>query len=558
LLYSLVLTLVLVASIIYLRSLEQTPRQPADKVTTLRERPAPRSTMGIQSAPAERSTMDAESVDETNRDALYETGVEMLALWHVPEATSVFESMARDGAGDSDVFLRLVECYADPSMGDEKRARENLELARAVAMDDGGDTLRVTAYEKLFVENRNDEATRLFDQIEFEDGDVEGRFLLALALFRDGELTRAERQLVDLLDGDPTLSRVRELLVLCKVAQGDEAAADQLARDLAAIYPGEPYPYVLLSRVKLLIGDTAAAVDFSNNALQMDPRYVPAILARADLFVSESHLEAARVSYEKLLLFSEPLLASVGREGLAYVDFLSGRFEDGRDQMEEAIREAMSAGATRRGLYLSFRLMDYLCELGRIDAAEAVMDRWVVRHGNAPDLLGKLRIALANGDVATTRHALDRIHGNPEWLARMRGVGMDYDDIRALTYIKENDFQGALDVLAAADGLPSVRHAYLEGFALFRTGQAEDAAQRFAEARARLPRATYPYDRDPVLHVQSIFYQAETALARGDREAAADYYKEFLAMWGESEWGLQAVKRAQDKLAALAPPPIDD
>ena len=55
--------------------------------------------------------------------------------------------------------------------------------------------------------------------------------------------------------------------------------------------------------------------------------------------------------------------------------------------MEEAIREAMSANATRRELYLSFRLMDYLCELGRTDAAEAIMDRWVVRHGRAPEPL---------------------------------------------------------------------------------------------------------------------------------------------------------------------------
>ena len=131
LLYSLVLTLVLVASIIYLRSLEHTPVEPAEKVMTLRERPAPRSTMGIQSAPAERSTMGEVSVDEANREALYETGVEMLALWHVPEATSVFESMAREGVAGSDVFLRLVECYADPSMGDEKRARET-SSSRAV------------------------------------------------------------------------------------------------------------------------------------------------------------------------------------------------------------------------------------------------------------------------------------------------------------------------------------------------------------------------------------------------------------------------------------------
>ena len=340
------------------------------------------------------------------------------------------------------------------------------------------------------------------------------------------------------------------------MAQGDYDEAESLAKNLAAIYPEEPYPYVLLSRVMLIQGKIEEAVDFSNNALRIDRRYIPAVVARAHLYVAEGENEAARVSFEKLLLFDDPMLASVGMEGLAHVDFLAGRFDEASEALDESIRLAMSVESTHRGLVNAFRLVDYLCELGRTDAAESVLERWVSRHGEIPYQLGQIRIEISEGELGDVRAALETIEDNAEWRAWTRALAMDVADIRALTFIQENNFSGALDILDAAGATAeSTRRVYLKGFALFRNGKAEEAAGLFRQARLRLHGLVFPYHGDPILYAQAIFFLAETALARGESNEARRHYVAFLDLWGETDWELQAVGRARDKLEALQPAP---
>jgi hypothetical protein len=76
-----------------------------------------------------------------------------------------------------------------------------------------------------------------------------------------------------------------------------------------------------------------------------------------------------------------------------------------------------------------------------------------------------------------------------------------------------------------------------------------------SEARASMRRLEYPYHGDPVLYVQSFFFSAEAALARGEGEEAGAYYEDFLGFWGDSDWEIQAVTRARAKLETLVSSP---
>ena len=51
--------------------------------------------------------------------------------------------------------------------------------------------------------------------------------------------------------------------------------------------------------------------------------------------------------------------------------------------------------------------------------------------------------------------------------------------------------------------------------------------------------------------MQSVFFLAETAIARGESEEAVRYYTEFLGLWGDPDWDVKAVERAKDKLETL-------
>jgi tetratricopeptide (TPR) repeat protein len=365
----------------------------------------------------------------------------------------------------------------------------------------------------------------------------------------------AQKHLEELLEGDRSLGRVRESLVRCHVMKGSFEEAETLARELATLFPEEPYPYVLLSNVLMISGKLSEAIEFGNNALRLDSRFIPGIVSRAQLYAAAKDMSAARVSFEKLLLYDEPLLRMVAFEGIAHVDFLSGRFDEATEGMDEAIRLAMAEGARRRGLVYAFRLIDYLCELGRIDAARSVASRWVSNQGEIPSLLARLRILLSGGDPREARAILDRVLQDPVWLAWMAAIEIDAVQYQALAYIREERYGRALEVLATpgGEGVVGTRRSYLRGFVLFQRGEAELAEKSLQRTRYRLHSTEFPYHGDPVLRVQSSFYLAEAALARGESERAKKYYNEFLKYWGKADWELQAVERARDKVGTLTP-----
>ena len=548
-LYTLVLTAVLIAAVAYLHSL---PRR-----TAIRPH-EPRTPMTVMSEPAELPEISPSDIAQTNQDAFFEIGMELLDLWHLPEAIGVFETLVERDSTHMWAYLRLVECYSHPIISLERKAKQRLEKAFDVARLTGADTLWASALKNLFVAGLPGLAVQNLKELEKNTGVSDDLLLfLGTAHLENGEPDEAERDLGDLLDRDPSLGRARELLVRCKVVKGEYEDAELLSRDLATLYPEEPYPYVLLSQVLLLRDEVEEAVEFGNNALQIDPRYIPAIVSRAHVHVAQGELEAARTNFEKLLLFDKPMLSAFGADGIAFVGFLSGRFDAAGRDMDEAVRLAMNAGSTRRGLVYAFRLIDYLCELGRSDAAAAVLDRWVIRSGDIPTRLGQMRILISVKDMASVRHGLDRIGETTEWLQWMRILGIDFTDVYALSLIKEENFTGALEIMAEADkdNRGGGRRAYLKGYASFENGDAERAADYFKEARTRLRSIEFPYHSDPVLNVQSVFFLAETALARGESEEAARFYTDFLDMWGEADWELQAVERARRKLETLSSTP---
>ena len=543
-LYTLVLAAVLVAAIIFLQSLPQPQR------ISPMERQAP---MVVQSEPARLPSV-ARDVAAMNRDALFDTGVELLDLWHLSEAVGVLETAVGVDSTFFDAYLKLVECYSHPMIGLEGEANRCLRKAIETSRGTDADTLWTSALGNLYV--RRDpgaalDALNALDRKRVKHDDV--LFHLGVAHLENGDLAQAERHLGDLLDRDPSLGRAKEIMVRVKVAGGEYGAAERLARDLAATFPEEPYPYVLLSRVLLVQEKVTEAVEFANNALRLDPRYIPAVVSSANIHAVAGELEAARVGFEKLLLFDKPMLSAIGMEGIAYVEFLMGKFEQASRDMDDGIRLAMSVGSRRMGLVYAFRLIDCLCELGRPDMAEEVLGRWMSRAGEIPPRLAQLRILIARGELDNVRHGLERIRKAPEWRLSMRQLEIDYEGVYALSLIREKDFAGALTLVDAAGPSDDSagRRTYLRAYAHFEMGAAEKASELFEKTRAQAHRLEFPYYGDPVMYVQSVIYSAEAALARGETEEARRHYTQVLGCWGDTDWELQAIPRAREKLEAL-------
>lgn len=540
--YALFFLAVLVTSVILLRSLD--PEK--DKKTSRTARGLVVESLSPRPIDLDRGALKGATADEA-----YAVGMELLNLWHVREATKVFEQSVEADSSYYPAWVRLVECYSHPFVCQEDRAREAWTKALDTSLSEA-DTLFLLGLKDLFIDRDYEVAAERLNLAErSEVSHEDASYYTTLAVFYAGNTEETARRLEELLSKDDTVGRVVELSVRRAVADGDLSHAEERARDLARVFSEEPHPYVLLSQIVWRQGKAAEAVEFCNNALVLDPKYVPAILARGNLYAAEGNFAAARVSFEKLLLFEDPILRAFGMEGVGFVDFLTGHFDDGVSAMDEAIRFAMLAGSVRRGLSYATRLVEYLCGLGQGDAADAVVDRWITGFGDIPVTLGKLRIYLLEGDLEIAQEVLKRVESDREWLVWSAALSIDVVEMKALEHIGAGQHEAAIDLLSERTLTGSTKsgtRTFLEGYATFKNGDAETARGYFAKVGEHLFGTEIPYHGDPVLYVQSLFYLAETFIASGVESEAKKHYESFLDHWGGADWDIQATNRAREKL----------
>lgn len=545
--YAVLLLAVLVGSVFMLRTISL-PRSNTPQVV---------KTTPALSEGADPSVFGSAAISEASATELLDMGTELLELWHVREATGVLE---RAVAVDSTLYLawvRLLECYSDPFIVREDAARDAWRHASAT-VSASEDTFFLAGVRNLYVHADYEAAVGDFEAaLRKEVSHPRVRYYLALSYFQAGRLDDLDAQLEKLLSTDGTDGRALALAVRRYAAAGDYEEAGERARRLARVYAEEPYPYVLLAQAEMLAGDASQAVEFCNNALMLDARYIPAILTRADLYAATGELEAARVGFEKFLMFDDNVLRSIGHEGIAFVEFIAGDFEVAVSEMDEAIRYAMLAGAVRRGLATATRLVAYLCELGQPDAAEGVVERWVSGFGEIPVGLARSRIFILSGDISRARAVLTHVKASKKWLVWSRSMAIDFVELNALAQIGDDAPASALSTLddSSRPGVAAgvrARRAFYRGYAAFEAADAESAGRAFGTVAQHFFSTEVPYRGDPVLNVQSYFFVAEAALARGDEGTARVNYETFLGFWDDATWELPAVARASAKLDALS------
>ena len=543
--YGAFLVVLLIASVVLLRSIEPS-QEPG---------PLPRTSASFERI---STGVDLDRLQGAGAPELYDLGVEFMQVWRPREATMLFERAVAADSSYNPAWVQLIECYAHPLVAADESLASAVTRARETAPG-ASDSTYVEALRALYAEHDYNAAVVTLSQLmRAETSPEEAPYHLALAFYRLGQLKDASKYLEPLLAEDPTVAPVVELYIRRAVAANEYERAADAARELTRMYAEEPFPYVLSAQVELARGKPDAAVEFCDNALELDPKSAPAIMTRACLYADAGDFASARVSFEKLLLFDAETLRSIGHEGVSFVGFLTGDFDAAASELDEATRHSMLTSATQRGLGLAFRHVEILCELGQADAAEGVIERWLTGFGEVPVSLAKARVALARGQTAPAADALARLSSDKEWLLWGRRLGLDVVDLRARVEIAEARHREAAAMLKDEQkNAPAVaaawmeRRAFLAGLAAFDMGDAEGAAAAFSDAHRRLYGVEFPYHGDPVVYVLALFYLAEAELARGNHASAQAGYQEFLALWEDAAWKLDAVDRARRSLETL-------
>jgi tetratricopeptide (TPR) repeat protein len=219
-----------------------------------------------------------------------------------------------------------------------------------------------------------------------------GEFLAAVAHYRRGELTDAERLCSSVVRSEPKNFEARHLLGVILIAGGDSHAAERelalAAAGMPASAPAHRNHGVALAR----LGRMEEALASFDRALALKPDDIESLTARGNACLALKRHEDAIAAYDRVLRVKPDQAVLWYRRAVALMAL--GRFEEGVASCDKAIAlkpdnaEALNARGTA------------LYELGRLEEAVASYDAAIALK---PDFLD----ALCSRGAA--QHALDRL-----------------------------------------------------------------------------------------------------------------------------------------------------
>ncbi len=243
----------------------------------------------------------------------------------------------------------------------------------------------------------------------------------ARALLRAGDPQAAESLLRPLVEADPRNGAARLLLGRIALERGELEAAREELEIAATSAPPQPFlAWHLLGRVQLLLGEPAAAGASWSRALDLAPRFAPALLGRARAALRLEAPERAAADLERARSLRGPLPEATLL--LAELRLFQGRFADAAILLRELAPETATPEAGRAAglLLLAARGgQEAADELRRLLAEDLHLARGLLAFGVA-----RLRAGPPEAAISAFRAALEMDDDDPvPWLFLRRLVG---------------------------------------------------------------------------------------------------------------------------------------
>jgi len=316
---------------------------------------------------------------------------------------------------------------------------------------------------------------------------------LAAGELDQGLATLAEASQVDNKNAYADFARVTTLL---KAGRINDALAAQAV--LEKKLPNSPLSKNLRGGLMLATGDKAAAMSAFQEALKLDPNFLPAAKNAARLYAIEGRREDARA-----------LLADMAKRNPKRVDIQMARvgFEiaanASKDDVLRYFNDAINADS--QAILPRLKLAEYRLVMGDAREALAVARDAQAQAPDNPVVLGILgKALLLTGSVEEAVGALqkraDKDRKNPQAFVDL-----------AIAQLRAKERAAALRSFEAALDLDPQNLAANQGYLplLIEGGKMEKALQRAKALQRSQPKLAYPYLGEAMIHQ-----------AQGDREAA--------------------------------------
>jgi putative PEP-CTERM system TPR-repeat lipoprotein len=346
----------------------------------------------------------------------------------------------------------------------------------------------------------------------------EARVRLGQLAFARGDTQEGFRQLESAADEGAGNLRADLLLIAAHLRRNEADKALAAARALEKRQPDSPLSHFMVGTANLARKDSVAARAHFDKALQLQPTYLPAVSALANLDLADNRREDARRRFEAVIA-REP---SNEQAYLGLAD-LQARSGSKPEELAATLRRAAKANPQAVNPWLG--LVNLHLRTRNAKAALQVAQEAAAAVPNEPRILGALASAQeAAGDILQSIETLNRLaqlqpqstqalqqlaglhlrrnEFDPAIAALRRAQGAAPDDRNILaglvqTYVRAGNFDAALK---EAKALQARQPDYAGGYAL--EGEVFAAQKKWAEAERAVREALKIEPRAGALAIQ--------------------------------------------------------
>jgi putative PEP-CTERM system TPR-repeat lipoprotein len=264
---------------------------------------------------------------------------------------------------------------------------------------------------------------------------------LALGLIASGDESAARNQLDTAIALDEEQFQSDYLKAMLSLRDGDLEAAEEAARAVIAKSPENPMGYNVLGAIALSEERTEDAVSSFEKALEVDPKFVPAVANLARVAESAGDIEGAQGHYQALLDVDENNESAL--IGLAQIALRQSDTAGAEAHLKQAVEHHPDSVSPRLLLLSIYRSTNDL--IAAADQADAALEI----QPDAPTILAmKADIDLRQGDRSSAEMLINRLQVQTEGTENVQLLNMTADlqaKIGNLLMAKA-DYQSALDL----------------------------------------------------------------------------------------------------------------
>jgi len=330
--------------------------------------------------------------------------------------------------------------------------------------------------------------------------------------------------------------------------------------DDAPIHQELAYDYLHQGKYDLALAEI-------DKAFTLDPTHFFNFYFRGLVFYYKQDLAKAEEEYLKLLEQTEPRSQYFGRNGLAFLYLLQGKFEKSKDSLKQGIELLKTFGIKWAESEWHSSLAYILIKSGNPEEALKECDEAWKNALEAEQPYFQRRALFLKGYSYLEMKSLDKAQIVADELREFIEKGMHRKAIRyyhfliGMIELKRDNLSKAVEYFKEALSLLLFQHSlsspwsrdnhalFIEPLAsaYYRAGDFEKAREEYERIISLISGRFFCGD----IYAKSFFMLGKIYQEKGLNEKATEHYEKFLSLWKDADPGIREVSEAKKQLAAL-------